>query len=54
MEEQIITISIKTTGEKCEMTDKEIKDWYLENVGKLFDPKYGTPEITVDLKRVEK
>ena len=51
MEEQIITITIKTSGEKCELSDAEIKDWDLSNVAKLFDPAYGTPEISVDVQR---
>ena len=54
MEEQIVTITVKTKGEKCEMSDTEIKDWYASHVAKLFDPAYGTPEIQVDLKRIEK
>lgn len=54
MEEQIVTITVKTKGEKCEMTDAEIKDWYASHVAKLFNPAYGTPEIEVDLKRIGK
>ncbi len=54
MEEQIITIQIKTKGEVCEMSSAEIKAWYEANIAKLFDPAYGTPEITVDVKRVQK
>ena len=52
MEEQIITIQIKTKGEVCEMSNAEIKAWYEAHIAKLFDPAYGTPEITVDVKRV--
>ena len=51
MEKQTVTITIQTQGETCEMTDEEIKAWYAENVAKLFDPAYGTPAITVELKR---
>ena len=54
MEEQIVTVKIKTKGEKCEMTDAEIKDWYASHIAKLFDPAYGTPEIEVRLERIEK
>ena len=54
MEEQIVTITIKTRGEKCEMRDEEIRAWYEANVAKLFNPAYGTPEISVELKRIEK
>lgn len=52
MEEQIITIQIKTKGEVCEMSNAEIKAWYEAHIAKLFDPAYGTPEISVDVKRV--
>ena len=51
MEEQIITITIKTRGEVCQMRDEEIKAWYESHVRSLFDPQYGTPEISVDLVR---
>ena len=51
MEEQTVTITVKTKGEKCEMTDAEIEKWYKEHVAGLFDPAYGTPEITVNVKR---
>ncbi|MCR5467676.1 MAG: hypothetical protein K6F37_01835 [Lachnospiraceae bacterium] len=51
MEKQTITVTIKTQGENCEMTDAEIKKWYEEKIAGLFNPEYGTPEITVDLKR---
>ena len=54
MEEQIITITVKTKGEKCEMSDGEIKNWYRTHVAGLFDPAYGTPEIDVQLTRIEK
>ena len=54
MEEQTITIIIKTRGEKCEMTDEQIREWYEANVRGLFNPAYGTPEISVDVKRIIK
>ena len=54
MEEQIVTVKIKTKGEKCEMSDAEIRDWYASHIAKLFDPAYGTPEIEVKLERIEK
>ena len=53
MEEQLVTITVKTKGEVCEMNDEEIKEWYERNVAKLFDPAFGTPEIRVDLKRTK-
>ena len=52
MEEQIITITVKTKGEVCEMSDSEIRRWYETNVAGLFNPEYGRPEITVDVKRI--
>ncbi len=51
MEEQIITVTVRTKGEVCEMSDDEIREWYGTNISKLFDPAYGTPEITVELER---
>ena len=54
MEEQIITITVKTNGEKCEMSDAEIKEWYESNILKMFNRDYGTPEVSVDVKRTEK
>ena len=53
MEEQVITVVIKTRGEKCEMSDEAIRAWYESNIAKLFNPAYGTPEISVDVKRTE-
>ncbi|MDD7129346.1 MAG: hypothetical protein PUH91_11150 [Prevotella sp.] len=51
MEEQIVTIKVVTTGEICEMSNDEIIEWYQTNIGKLFNPDYGTPQITVNLER---
>ena len=51
MEEQIIKVTIRTMGEKCEMTDEEIKRWYRDNIDSLFDHRYGTPEIEIELER---
>ena len=47
-------LDIKQTAEKCEMTDAEIKRWYETKIAGLFDPRYGTPEIEVQLERIEK
>ena len=52
MEKQIVTITVETQGETCEMKDNEIKAWYEEKVAGLFNPAYGTPVIRVDVKRV--
>ena len=51
MEKQIVTITIKTKGDVCQMSDAEIKAWYEEKVASLFNPAYGTPEIDVKLER---
>ena len=51
MEEQIITITVKTQGEPCALSDGEIKDWYEKRVASLFDLQWGTPEITVEVNR---
>ena len=51
MEEQIITITVKTKGNPCELSDAEIKAWYAERVASLFDPQWGTPKITVEVTR---
>ena len=37
METQIVTISVKTQGEVCELSTEEIKDWYKTNIAKLFN-----------------
>lgn len=54
MEEQIITITVKSKGEPCELTDEQIKAWYAERIAALFDPKWGVPEITVEVERNRK
>ena len=53
-EKQIVTITVVTEGDKCEMSDGEIKEWYETNVAKLFDPRFGTPRITVAVERIER
>ena len=51
MEEQIITITVRTKGEPCELTDEQIRAWYADKLAALFDPQWGAPEITVELER---
>ena len=53
MEEQRITITIKTTGEKCQLTDEEIRQWYASAMRSALNPAFGTPEITVDVQRID-
>ena len=52
MEEQILTITVRTKGEPCPLTDAEIREWYAAKIAALFDPKWGEPEITVELARI--
>ena len=51
MEEQIITVTVRTKGEPCTLSDEEVKAWYEKQIAALFDPQWGTPEITVDVAR---
>ena len=53
MEEQLITITVRTCGEKCQLSDEEIRQWYACAMRNALDPACGTPEISVDLKRTE-
>ena len=53
MEKQVVTITVITEGERCEMTDQQIVDWYQEHINCLFNPQYGTPLISVTLDREE-
>ena len=54
--EEIITatVTIVTKGEPCEMDDAVLKAWYETHIASLFDPRYGTPEIRVELRREQK
>jgi hypothetical protein len=51
IENRTVTITAVTEGENCEMQDQEILDWYQSHVASLFDPRFGTPKITVSLER---
>ena len=51
MERQTITVTIRTEGEACMQSDSEIREWYRSHVASLFDPAYGTPEISVSVER---
>ena len=51
MEQQTITVTIKTKGETCELTDEQIKSWYEAAVKNIFNPEFGTPEIEVKVER---
>ncbi len=51
MEEQIITVVIKTQGEPCELDSAEIAEWYRSRIAGLLDPAYGTPQVAVTVER---
>ena len=51
MEEQRITITVKTCGDPCRMTDEEIRDWSASAMRSALNPAFGTPEISVDVQR---
>ena len=51
MEEHTVVITVKTKGEKCELSTEEIREWYSNRVAGLFDPEFGTPEIAVEVQR---
>lgn len=54
MKEKIITnVTIVTQGEPCEMDDEALREWYESHIAALFDPRYGTPKITVEVQRIE-
>jgi len=53
MEEQVITVTIKTKGDTCVLSNEEIAKWYKDNIAKLFNKEFGTPEIEVDVKKIE-
>ena len=37
MEEQVITVTIRTKGDVCVLSNEEIAKWYKENIEKLFN-----------------
>ena len=51
MEEQKITITVKSRGERCELSDAELQAWYEQKIAAFFDPKLGMPEIKVEVER---
>ena len=51
MERQTITVTIRTEGEACMLSDPEIREWYRSHIAQLFDPAYGTPGISVSVER---
>lgn len=53
MEEQVITVTIRTKGDVCVLSNEKIAQWYKENIAKLFNKEFGTPEIEVDVKKIE-
>lgn len=53
MEEQVITVTIRTKGDVCVLSNEKIAQWYKENIAKLFNKEFGTPEIEVDVKKIK-
>ncbi len=53
LEKQTVIITVVTEGEKCEMSDREIIDWYQTHIADLFNPEFGRPQISVSLERTE-
>ena len=54
MKEKIITnVTIVTQGEPCEMDDEALRKWYESHIAALFNPRYGTPTVTVEVQRIE-
>ncbi len=51
MEQQTVTITIRTRGEKCELTDEQIQGWYKDQIESLLDPNFGEHGISVTVKR---
>ncbi|MBR0508281.1 MAG: hypothetical protein IJJ86_06690 [Clostridia bacterium] len=50
-EEQTVTVTVRSKGEPCALSDAQIQAWYAERIAALFDPKWGAPEITVSVER---
>ena len=50
-EEQVVTITVRTRGDVCDLTDEQITAWYREHVDALLDPTIGRHEITVSVSR---
>ena len=51
MEEQTVTVTIRTLGEPCELSDAEILTWYRDRIEALLDPAIGTHSVDVALSR---
>ena len=51
MEEQTVTVTVRTRGEACELSDGEIAAWYRDRIDRLFDPRIGEHEIFVQVER---
>ena len=50
-EEQTVTVTIRTWGDKCELSDDEIREWYEDRIETLFEPNIGGHEIDVEISR---
>lgn len=50
-EQQTVTVTIRTRGGKCELTDEQIQGWYRDRIEALLDPDIGEYDISVAVKR---
>lgn len=50
-EEHTVSVTIRTRGEACEMTDEEIAEWYRNAIDSLLDPHIGEHEVSVRVER---
>ncbi len=50
-EQQTVTVTIRTRGEKCELTDEQIQGWYRDQIESLLDPNIGEHDISVAVER---
>ena len=51
MEEQVVTVTVRTWGKPCELSDEQIIAWYREQMEKLLDPDIGGHDVTVSVQR---
>lgn len=50
-EQQTVTVTIRTWGKACELSDEQIATWYRDGIESLLDPNIGSHEITVSVER---
>lgn len=50
-EQQTVTVTVRTWGEPCDLTDEQIAKWYRERIESLLDPDIGKHEVSVSVER---